>query len=344
MLWDQREQELPIIGLNKDQVIGAGHYSNRAFSKSALLHLCDPGTSLSHVVFNMVPGWYEPPWFLREAGMRGLASSLGGFTPNHFNGTTLSVQGMKPVGKNIEFKMQRSCYYSYLLTNYIADTPLIEGLSPRQLLEPGPALNSLDTAMAENHLGMSCLMRTSDGYLILSRRSQRVGVFAGQLGPSISGAANISACDDGFKGYTASAWLRAEIREEMPFLIKPNGEIDSEVIDLSKVRVLGMTREMIRCGKPELFFSYELPVNRDEMLDIINTYSGSSIGASLGHVDFVENDGFCLVHESEFFDTLEEEPVITNKAEGQQPTIKASGVNYKVSESLLSNAFLLRLS
>lgn len=343
MVWNKEESDRPRLGMNEDDARKTGYQKGMAISKSLLLHRCRPGVGLDNIHFTLQDGWYEPPWMLREAGMRGLSEAMGGFSSKHYNGTTLSVRGATILGNHIEFNMQRSCYFNHLITNHLADTPLVEGLTPRQILEPGPSLNDLDETMAENRLGMCCLMKTTDGFFILPQRSSRVGVFAGQLSASVMGAANMAPCRDDKGGYSARAWLQTEVREELPFLTDERGRIDSRLMDMRHVRVLGITREMVRCGKPEVFLGYDLPVDLATLLDLLNDQERVSKGRAAHHIDHVENDRILMIHEDEIFETLSEVIGTAHGRPSQHPVIIHQGEVYRVSESLLSNLLLHRM-
>lgn len=344
MVWDKEKGDKPRLGLEPGDVAKSGYQKGFAISKSLLVHHCRPGVGLDNIHFSVEDSWYEPPWMLRKNGLSIIEDGVGGFTPKHYNGTTLSVKGATIIGKHIDFSMQKSCYFNHLLTNHLADTMLDEGITHRQILEPGPSLNDLSESMADNHLGLSCMMQTTDGYFLIPKRSHRVGIFPNLLSPSVTGAANMSACRDDRSGYSARAWLITEIIEELPFLQDDRGRVDHRLVDMGSVRVLGMTRELIRCGKPELFMAYDLPVDKQALLGFMGSPDLKSVGRDNGHVDHVENERFLLVHEDEVFDTLSEVISSANGRPAEYPVITHENEAYQLSESLLSNLLLHRMS
>ncbi|NAW34737.1 hypothetical protein [Halomonas alimentaria] len=150
--------------------------------------------TISEVTFELMDEWYDLPWIVTEHGLDTILKRFNAVDRYDYNGLTLATHDWHASSDRFALRFKKSFYYNYLATNMLPEMRLPGGLTYRDLLEPGPCLSELASALPENHLGLSCLIRTRDGALILPRRSQHTTVFKEQLSPSVSGAANLATC------------------------------------------------------------------------------------------------------------------------------------------------------
>lgn len=167
-------------------------------------------------------------------------------------------------------EFQKCQYRDYVATNLSIGKDLVPRLTwywpldwfqdtVRDLLEPGPELKKLNSANCSNHLGLSCLLTTQDGFMVIAKRSRTVVIDPGKLGPSASGALEFSdicpqQAPHAFVG-TPFLGIRKEIYQELA--VKRD--------ELSDLRCIGVVRELRRGGKPEAFFMGTTKLSKDEI-------------------------------------------------------------------------------
>ena len=209
--------------------------------------------SIERLTVELEPSSYQIPWYIEQYA----EDLIRRFSPaKTFNGTTLRLNGFGD-DERIAFRFQYARYYDYLVTNGSHDSVLFNELTVRDILEPGPALSPLEASHCANHLGLSALIVSEDNFLLLQLRSQHVSSFAGMLSPSVSGAANADTFQNAQGSLTFAAWFEAELGEEVSSQLTLN--------DFSGVEALGVSRELIRLGKPEIFFVARARLSRSEI-------------------------------------------------------------------------------
>lgn len=325
-------------------------------SQSLLEYRPPADATIQDLAFRLEDNWYELPWVVADQALEITLKRFNALEKYDYNGLLMAVTGLErgPEGATLVF--EKATYYSYLVTNMLPEVELPGGLTYRDMLEPGPALATLETSQPENHLGLNCLYRTRDGDFIIPRRSQNTNVFKGQLSASVSGASNLHTCRLGRTGtYGPLAWLINETREELPFLFTEEGQpTGDEALEdlLGEARFLGITRELRRCGKPEAFFFCPLPLTTGEVRQRLVAHRrarGETVEMSeIRAIDYNENAGFLLVNEAALFEGLgqhiepgKRRPPLFRKARPEfQHRLRHEGETYVVSEALFVNLVL----
>lgn len=154
-------------------------------------------------------------------------------------------------------KVQPVAYESYVHTNLVLDAMEADGESLRMYLHKNGKLESLESSPLANNLGINFLVFTSGGYLSVVRRSENVAFRRGEFCPSASGT--ISFFD--FCG-------RKEVRgNKQLFLRELEEELGITVNDVKKMEFLGIARDLVRGGEPELFFWIKTDLSREQILE-----------------------------------------------------------------------------
>lgn len=344
-----------LIGISQDEL--PEHQQDRLATRKDLMvsqsvfeWLPCTALKITDIQFELMDEWYELPWVINDQGLDTILKRFNAIDRYDYNGLTLAVHDWHAQPEQFSIRFKKSFYYNYLATNMLPEMQLPGGLTYRSLLEPGPSLSTLNTALPENHLGLSCLIRTNDGGLIIPRRSQHTNVFKGQLSPSVSGVANLGTCRNAEGAYTALAWLLQELSEELPFLYNAPDIFAEPLHNIaSQALFLGMTRELRRCGKPEVFFFLPLEVSTEQVLSLWDksTNSGSiQTLNSLHGIDHNENSGLLVVDEEELFSRIRPHSIVRNKKMLKRDNAELSVVLPAkeqadiLSESLLANLIL----
>lgn len=346
---------LPVEALTANGVKRLGSRHDLMVSQSVLEWRPTEPLSISHIRFELMNEWYELPWIVAEHGLDTILKRFNAVDRYDYNGLTLATHDRQVDEKGLKLRFKKSFYYNYLATNMLPEMQLPGGLTYRELLEPGPRLSDLETALPENHLGLSCLLRTQDGALIIPRRSQHTNVFKGQLSPSVTGAANMDTCRDPSGGYSPQAWLAQELAEELPFLARaPEAFPEPFSETLEHTEFLGMTRELRRCGKPELFFFLPLPLKAREVKALWTRHQGAETQdvaiTDLKGIDHHENAGLLVVDEKELFERIRTHVITQPRSwHRKQRTDFHVVLPHRdqadiLSESLVVNLILYRLS
>jgi len=136
-------------------------------------------------------------------------------------------------------------YKYFVHTNLVLDAkPKDKEQTLRECLHPDGKLEDLEKSPLANHLGIDILLFTADGSLIMQKRSKKVAFRTEELCSAASGAVSLTDVPTKI------------ILKEMPKLREAFEEIGISKTDVltDQIFFLGITRELIRGGKPEMFF------------------------------------------------------------------------------------------
>lgn len=248
---------------------------------------------------------YDLPWVIANHANNLLIRKFNVSEKLDYNGTTLALRGYKqqPDGK-INFEFAKSYYYNYLVTNMMPEVRVIQKSTVRDILEPNKKLNRLDSSLAENHLGLSVLVLTTDNYLIIPKRTSNTTVFKGQLSPSVSGAASIITCTGEDGEISPKNWFVREFREELGNIFP---DVDTKnYFDVDSIEFIGMSRELKRLGKPEIFFLCRLAnLTSDDLIksnsalhylsfEATSTRGESKASGTSDNIDENENEAYFI--------------------------------------------------
>lgn len=156
-----------------------------------------------------------------------------------------------------KFIFQGCSYFDYIATNLSLDHPYGMFGSLRKQVHGTGSLEPLHQSLLANSTGVNGLVFSSDGYLVLQRRRWNVLVRPGQICPGFSGTVDkadiVGANVHG--GKLAHLDSAREMVEELGVASR----------HVSHCRFLGVTRELIRGGKPEMFYSVDLSMSKSDI-------------------------------------------------------------------------------
>jgi len=144
---------------------------------------------------------------------------------------------------NATLSVQNVFYEDYLRTNLMLDHDYdSNGSTLRKRLHAQKPLESMKLSPLANTIGINILLFTVDGKLVIQKRSSEVLVRPEEYCPSVSGT--LSSGDIPIPDMPLSAVpLMREAEEELGYL----------EYDPTEIKLLGISRELIRGGQPELF-------------------------------------------------------------------------------------------
>lgn len=303
-------------------------------------------TNIKNLCFEHTAQFYSLPIFISSEAKAKLIEKFyhQSSDKNNYNGATLRVKDLSSSKKNIILKMQTSTYFNYLVTNMIPEVEILYKTTVRDLLEPHSPknkLNLLSETQAENHLGLSCLIVNQQNEILVGLRTENVHVFRNQLSPSISGAANINTCRrNNDPTISPVNWLLNEMEEELFSKFKRselNKSLDFRTKLCNKTIFLGMSRELIRLGKPEVFFAIQL--NDDDNYELISYLEEQNKIISVSdEIDKNENSKLLWLNLSDILPQEKNNNIIIKN--GDYIYIDEHMDEYKLSESLWVNIIM----
>ena len=176
-----------------------------------------------------------------------------------FNGSIVRLNRFDfcPRKNEIELGLQPVGYYTACKTQRILDAPYNKVGDTIRSLVHAKGLEDLDKSRLANSLGYSTLLFTANNELIIQRRSREVVAFGKSWGPASSGA--YDAGDFSNRDKDAAFPFRRETDEEL-------GIRDDDIV-ADSVRFLGITRELYRGGKPEMFFLAKTRLSKERIVE-----------------------------------------------------------------------------
>lgn len=223
----------------------------------ALLDGAAPGFDPGRIALAWTAGRFRLPDAVAEATAGGFGHLVATLPPERlFDGPVVRLAGLSREDGNggWTLRLQSAGYFDYVRSNLMMDWQGPAGRL-RDLVHRTGRLPAPEESPLADALGISVLLVTADGGLIVQRRARSVMVWPGALGPS---AAGMAAPED-FAGAATLADL-CPLREAGEELGLP-----PEVIGGVEPRFLGLTREFVRGGAPELLYAAHLPLSEAEL-------------------------------------------------------------------------------
>lgn len=173
------------------------------------------------------------------------------------SGRLLRLANCRLSGNRIFLDTQCVEYSTVCRTNMLLDAPLRDKTrSLRALVQPSGNIEPLSASRLGNPVGINALLFTADEAVAMPARSRKVLVRPLQLGPSYSGDLEYT---DVPSGQTRLA--------KIPILREGFEELGLRPEDVVSQAYLGMTRELVRGGKPEIFYELHTNLTREEIQD-----------------------------------------------------------------------------
>ncbi|MCF7966251.1 MAG: hypothetical protein K9L79_12020 [Methylobacter tundripaludum] len=177
-----------------------------------------------------------------------------------FNGENARLKNYDRDKNTLTF--QGASYFDWIMTNLSLDYDRTPLPTLRQETSVGDKLQDLDNNPLTNITGINGLLFSNDGYMIYQKRNKKVLVRPNQL------------CS-GFSGTIDKIDIRHLTQSSTPYLSNLDTlreaveEIGIRRKDFKKIIFLGITRELIRGGTPEVFYAVDLDLDRKSILELI---------------------------------------------------------------------------
>ena len=171
---------------------------------------------------------------------------------------------------SVKISLSKTSYLDSLITNRACDYE-INGVSVRELYEPGPYLHDLKDSQLSNHLGYNGMVETNDHKFIFIKRHKKVSIAKNTWQTSVGASLKVRNALTNDRKIDTDSISNAIIKEMMSeFNLKNlsnSKEIESKIkSDFSfKKNVLYFYRDLLECGKPQMMFYYQLPISSEEV-------------------------------------------------------------------------------
>lgn len=143
---------------------------------------------------------------------------------------------------------ERVYYRDFVHTNLLLDAKdKTKSVTLREFVHKDGKVENISSSVLANHLGIEMLLFTSDGSMILQVRSRKVAFWSRQLSAAASGAISAS---DALERDSIPMNEFNKLRE----MFEEIGVGRDDIVPESVI-FLGLTRDIIRGGKPELLLS-----------------------------------------------------------------------------------------
>ena len=223
---------------------------------------------------------YELPMLLQENASKLMSAHKAS---NVSNGTTIRLNDFSYENSRLILSTQRSGYMSMLMTNRCMDFDL-DGMTVRTLYEHGNAVSPLKKSKLCNQIGINGLVYTNDGYLLVEKRGRKKAVWKNKFAQPISLALKLNDVKTGADGKIGSSPADAEACFKNVIVKTLRGNFglvaDSDYgFDLSK-NFMGIARDLLEGGKPNLFFYVKTDMSGLELKNYLEANSQLAVRVS----------------------------------------------------------------
>ncbi|MDD6308491.1 MAG: hypothetical protein PUB07_03935 [Clostridia bacterium] len=227
------------------------------------------------IAFNDSPLFYNLPNFIIEH-----ADDLFSAHQNSqkSNNKTIRLNDFAYDGQTLTLDTMRSTYYHMLITNRCMDYSFSNGLSIRDIYEYGKYSLPLHKAKFGNQIGINGLIISKDGYVLIEKRDHHKTTWKNKFAQSISLALKEDETklnENGILGRTceeATHILKNVIEKTIKsnFALTPD---DYEEFVMEK-NFLGLARDLLEGGKPNLYFYIVTKYNAKELTEKLKENAG----------------------------------------------------------------------
>lgn len=186
------------------------------------------------------------------------------------NNTTVRLKDLSLDGDCLTLHTERSSYYRMLLTNRCMDYELENGMTVRNLFEYKKTVSPLNESKMSNQIGINGVIITKDGYLLIEKRDRKKTTWKNKFAQPISLA--LKENDLCKKGSHTIGNSPEEATERLFGVIKKTvkanfglTEEDYGTLSFEK-NFLGVARDVLEGGKPNLYFVLTLNKTAKELL------------------------------------------------------------------------------
>lgn len=172
---------------------------------------------------------------------------------------TVRIDDVKEENDSLKIQTSRSTYFNHLVSNRVMDFPFAKSLTLRSLYEPGPDITPLRNSVFSNHLGIIGIIKTTDNFYILNKRSKTGSTSKDLLVTPV--AFGLTA---GVKEKVTSDYITERVKFKANERLKESKEDHTDYV--TNIIQVGYGRDLYEAGKPHFFYLIEISLSKDEYL------------------------------------------------------------------------------
>ena len=194
------------------------------------------------------------------------------------NNLTIRLDDVLFENNTLKLFTSRSYYYHMLLTNRCMDYQIVDGMSIRKIYEFGNQVSLLKDSKLSNQIGINGIIITSVGYLLLEKRDRKKTTWKNKFAQPISLALKAgdlkldidSIMENGIE------YANKKLMDVIKKTMKGNfGLTEDDYDELSlEQNFLGIARDLLEGGKPNLYFTVTLKHSSKELAKILKENAG----------------------------------------------------------------------
>lgn len=197
---------------------------------------------------------------------------------NTSNNITIRLDDFDFQDNKLTLHTSRTYYYHMLLTNRCMDYQIKSGMSIRGLYEFKDSITPLHESKLSNQIGINGMIITNDGYVLLEKRGRNKTTWKNKFAQPISLALKESdlKLDDTRLLNSDFDYSNKKMMNVIKETMKSNfGLLEEDYEELSvEKNLLGIARDLLEGGKPNLYFVVTVKYNHNEFLDVLKQKAG----------------------------------------------------------------------
>ena len=198
---------------------------------------------------------------------------------NTSNNITIRLDDFDFQDNKLTLHTSRTYYYHMLLTNRCMDYQIKSGMSIRGLYEFKDSVTPLKDSKLSNQIGINGMIITTDGYVLLEKRGRNKTTWKNKFAQPISLALKESdlKLDDTRLLNSDCEYSNKKMMNVIKETMKSNfGLLEEDYETLSvENNLLGIARDLLEGGKPNLYFVVTVKYNHLEFLEVLKQKAGN---------------------------------------------------------------------
>lgn len=220
---------------------------------------------------------HELPEFIVENAMR-LMEAHKNSTKNNNDTVRLNDFSYDDATNELTFYTERSRYFHMLMTNRCMDYQFYDDMTLRKIYEYGKQITPLKESVFGNQIGINGLVISKDGYVLIEKRDHHKTTWKNKFAQSISLALKES--DLKLKKGAILKNTPEEATEKLRNIIyktlKDNFGLTADDLEEFSIETnfLGLARDILEGGKPNIYFYVVTKANAKELADLLAKNAG----------------------------------------------------------------------
>lgn len=169
-------------------------------------------------------------------------------------------------GSNLSINISRSDDYYTLLTNRVMDFELHDHITVREVFEPGPKLHSFENSKLCNGFGFNFIVQTRDGFYSMVKKTNKNPTNKFKYSHfSSSLDTHFNDNDKEYIGRLKQLTYNALITN-FNYVKNDDNQFLYQTVEEKDIEYIGLFRNLIEGGKPELCYIVHLDKSKDELI------------------------------------------------------------------------------